>query len=119
MVKSRELFSFVTSGSRGWAKYYSTDGPIFITVGNLEHGNINLDFSHVRRVRPPKGSEGIRTRVQQNDILISVTADIGMVGFISEPIAEAYVNQHVALARPRKGNDFRFIVGIELHRLED
>ena len=99
LVSSRELFHFVTSGSRGWAKYYSNYGPIFITVGNLQHDNIYLDFSNIRRVNPPAGSEGIRTRVQQNDILVSVTADVGMVGLVSESVPEAYVNQHVALAQ--------------------
>jgi type I restriction enzyme S subunit len=33
-VKSGELFSFVTSGSRGWAKYYSDKGAIFIRITN-------------------------------------------------------------------------------------
>ena len=32
-----ELFSFVTSGSRGWAKYYSHEGPMFLRIGNLDH----------------------------------------------------------------------------------
>lgn len=34
-VKSGELFYFVTSGSRGWAKFYSDKGAIFIRINVL------------------------------------------------------------------------------------
>ncbi len=33
------------------------------------------------------------------DILISITADVGMVGLVPDWFEEAYINQHVALAR--------------------
>jgi type I restriction enzyme, S subunit len=99
-VKSGELFSFVTSGSRGWAKYYSDSGPAFLRVGNLDHDSVSLDLRDVQRVRPPSDAEGTRTRVQPADILISITADVGMVGIVPDDFEEAYINQHVALARP-------------------
>jgi type I restriction enzyme S subunit len=38
--------------------------------------------------------------VKPGDILISVTADIGIIGVIPNPFEEAYVNQHIALVRP-------------------
>ena len=41
-----------------------------------------------------------RSLVQQNDILVSITADVGMVGIVEDDSIEAYINQHVALARP-------------------
>lgn len=95
-----QVFSFVTSGSRGWAKYYSDDGALFLRVGNLFHYNVELDLRKLQRVSPPLGSEGSRTRVQEGDNLISITADVGMVGCVPENFEEAYINQHVALARP-------------------
>lgn len=95
-----QLFSFVTSGSRGWASYYSNSGPLFLRMGNLDHDTINLDLSDIQRVQPPKGTEGTRTRVMSGDILISITADVGMVGLVPDGFEEAYINQHVALARP-------------------
>jgi type I restriction enzyme S subunit len=95
-----QVFSFVTSGSRGWAKYYADEGPLFIRVGNLFHYNVKLDLRKLQRVSPPKDSEGSRTKVQEGDNLISITADVGMVGFIPSDFEEAYINQHVALARP-------------------
>jgi type I restriction enzyme S subunit len=95
-----QVFSFVTSGSRGWAKYYSEEGVLFLRVGNLFHYNVELDLRKLQRVSPPIGSEGSRTRVQEGDNLISITADVGMVGYVPENFEEAYINQHVALARP-------------------
>ncbi|PTP66075.1 restriction endonuclease subunit S [Vibrio splendidus] len=95
-----QVFSFVTSGSRGWAKYYSDEGALFLRVGNLFHYNVELDLRKLQRVSPPIGSEGSRTRVREGDNLISITADVGMVGYVPENFEEAYINQHVALARP-------------------
>src|SRR5690348_15082993 len=100
VVKSGSLLSFVTSGSRGWARYYSVSGPAFLRVGNLDHDSISLDLRDVQRVEPPSGTEGARTRVQPSDILISITADVGMIGIVPQNFEEAYINQHVALARP-------------------
>lgn len=98
-----QLFHFVTSGSRGWAKYYSEQGAMFLRMGNLDHDTIALDLSEVQRVTPPPGAEGMRTRVMGGDILISITADVGMVGLIPDDLGEAYINQHVALARAVPG----------------
>ncbi len=94
-AKGTEVFSFITSGSRGWAGYYADSGAIFLRIGNLDHETISLDLSKIQYVNPPEGAEGSRTRVQLNDILISITADVGMVGLISEPIGDAYINQHI------------------------
>jgi type I restriction enzyme S subunit len=99
---SHDLFYFVTSGSRGWAQHYSNDGAIFIRVGNLDRHTISLNFKSAQRVQPPLGAEGTRTRVYPKDILISITADIGMIALVHENIPKAYINQHVALARPAK-----------------
>ena len=92
--------SFITSGSRGWAEFYSDTGPIFIRIGNLTRDSIRLDLGDVQRVSPPSGSEGERTRVQAGDVLVSITAFIGSVAVVPQEIEEAYVNQHVALCRP-------------------
>ncbi|MHB8797627.1 MAG: restriction endonuclease subunit S [Thermoanaerobaculia bacterium] len=100
LALSSELFSFVTSGSRGWAKYYSEQGPLFLRIGNLDHDSVSLDLSEVQRVTPPKGAEGERTRVLGGDILVSITADVGMVALVPSGFPPAFINQHIALARP-------------------
>ena len=104
-----DLFSFITSGSRGWARYYSETGPLFLRVGNLDHASIQLDLSDIQRVTPPSGAEAHRTRVVPNDVLISVTADVGMVAVVPQAFEEAFISQHVALCRPFPGFDVRFV----------
>jgi type I restriction enzyme S subunit len=103
-VKSGDLFSFVTSGSRGWAKYYAQDGAIFIRITNLNFDTLDLDLalSKIQYVRPPTGSEGLRTKVQEGDFLFSITGYLGMFA-IAPKLEDAYVNQHVSLCRPKEG----------------
>jgi type I restriction enzyme, S subunit len=98
--QGEEVFAFVTSGSRGWAAYYAADGPLFLRIGNLDYETTDLDLRIVQHVRPPKNAEGVRTRVEAGDILISITGDTGMVGLAPLDLGEAYINQHIALARP-------------------
>jgi type I restriction enzyme, S subunit len=109
IYRGSEIFEFVTSGSRGWARYYSNDGPLFLRVGNLDRYRIDLDLDGVRHVRPPATSEAKRTRVQPGDVLISITAEVGMAGVVPADCAESYVNQHVAIARPRPGVNSRYL----------
>lgn len=101
-IKSGSLFSFVTSGSRGWAKYYSDSGSIFIRIGNLDFDSLNLDLSDIQYVSPPVGAEGKRTQVKKGDFLFSITGYLGMFAITPE-LEDAYVNQHIALARPVNG----------------
>ena len=108
--RAKDLSQFVTSGSRGWAAYYADDGSLFLRIGNLRAGAIDLDLTDTQHVRPPAGAEGDRTRVRGGDVLISITALIGAVGLVPEGIAEAFVNQHLALVRPRpRGVDSRWL----------
>lgn len=91
--------SFVTSGSRGWAQYYSNEGAIFLRIGNLTRAHINLRLDDLVLVKPPISSEGKRTSVQPGDLLISITADLGIIGMVPPDLGEAYVNQHISLIR--------------------
>ena len=94
-----ERIRFLTSGSRGWAKYYSDDGDLFITIKNVKGCKIHLD--DVQHVMPPQGAEAERTRVQTGDLLVSVTADLGRTGVVNGELAQkgAYINQHLMLVR--------------------
>jgi type I restriction enzyme S subunit len=55
-VAASELFSFITSGSRGWAAHYVDDGAKFIRVQNVRRGRIDLDLEGIQHVRPPVGA---------------------------------------------------------------
>ena len=97
--KIDSMSDFVTSGARGWAKHYSDEGALFLRIGNLTRDHINMRFDDTIFVRPLAGAEGLRTLVAPSDVLISVTADLGLIGVIPEGFGEGYVNQHIALVR--------------------
>jgi type I restriction enzyme, S subunit len=100
VLRLKQAITYITSGSRGWAEYYSDTGSVFLRIGNLKRGSLELDLSDVQYVTPPAGSEGERTRVQEGDVLFSITAYIGSVGIAEPGLAESYVSQHIALVRP-------------------
>ena len=100
ICRANDLALFITSGSRGWAEYYSNEGAWFIRIGNLSYQTTQLKTINMQYVLPPKGSEGTRTRVESSDILISITGDTGMVGVVPSDVPEAYINQHICLFRP-------------------
>lgn len=108
-VTSKKLFEYVTSGSRGWAQYYSQSGAVFVRMGNLQHSTIELDMSSIQYVDLPDKAEGQRSLIKKNDILISITADVGMIGLVRDIDFEGYINQHVALARPAEPESAEFI----------
>jgi len=99
--KIGDLKPFVTSGSRGWAAFYSDRGAPFIRITNLSRDSIYLNLEDLRLVNlPQEASEGIRTQLHDHDVLISITADIGIIGYVSEDVPKpAYINQHIALVR--------------------
>ena len=107
VVQLRRLISFISSGSRGWARYYSDEGDIFIQSGNLGR-SMELDFSFVQHVALPHGAEGLRTRISQGDVLVCVTGALtGNVALVDMGLpVPAYVNQHVALVRPKSAMAF-------------
>jgi type I restriction enzyme S subunit len=100
VTRAKFLFDFVTSGSRGWAEYYSDEGALFFRIANLTRDTIEPKLESIQKVEPPMGSEGERSRIELNDLLISITADLGSVCVADENIEGGYVSQHVSLCRP-------------------
>lgn len=90
---------FLTSGSRGWAKYFTDAGEYFITIKNVKNCRITLD--DIQHIIPPDNAEAKRTRVQEGDLLISITADLGRTGVVTKEIADhgGYINQHLTCIR--------------------
>jgi type I restriction enzyme S subunit len=105
VVRLKSLVSHVTSGSRGWSNFAADSGVLFIRIGNLSRASLDLDFNSSVRLQLPLHvlSEATRSRVQPDDILLSITAFIGSVAVVSPGMEEAYVSQHVACCRPRVG----------------
>lgn len=94
-----EHIRFLTSGSRGWAKYHADDGEWFITIKNVKDCKISLD--DVQCIVAPHNAEADRTRLKEGDLLISITADLGRTGVVTKEIADhgAYINQHLTCIR--------------------
>lgn len=91
---------FLTSGSRGWAKYCSNCGQEwFITIKNVKNCRISLE--NMQKINAPDNMEAKRTKVKEGDLLISITADLGRTGVVTKEIAEhgAYINQHLTCIR--------------------
>lgn len=94
-----QISCLITSGSRGWAKYYSDSGPLFIRAQDINTDRLRVDG--IAHVRPPQKTEGSRTRVQVADLLVTITgANVTKAAVVDFNIGEAYVSQHVALVRP-------------------
>ena len=103
MSELSEYIEFLTSGSRGWAKYCTDDGTEwFITIKNVKDCRISVN--NIQSVNAPGNAEAIRTKVQEGDLLISITADLGRTGVVTKEIAEhgAYINQHLTCIRLNK-----------------
>ena len=95
-----EYITSLTSGSRGWAKYCVDEGKEwFITIKNVKDCHISTD--NMQPVNAPDNAEAKRTKVQEGDLLISITADLGRTGVVTKEIAKhgAYINQHLSCVR--------------------
>ncbi|MEG0772634.1 restriction endonuclease subunit S [Clostridium sp.] len=96
-TKLNKFINFLTSGSRGWAQYYSETGDIFIRINNVRDACFKLD--DMIYVNPPNNAEAARTKVKVNDLLFSITADLGRTAVVNEMLDGAFINQHLALIR--------------------
>ncbi|WP_272675040.1 restriction endonuclease subunit S [Providencia sp. PROV075] len=102
VIPMANIIEYVTSGSRGWAEYYANDGALFLRMSNVRYNTTKLDLHDLQYVNLPENVEGKRSLVRKNDLIISITADVGRVARIDMELEEAYVNQHLALVRPSK-----------------
>ena len=94
-----DYIEFLTSGSRGWSQYFSSSGNYFIAIKNVRNGALSLE--NVQFVVPPDNAEAKRTKVEEGDLLISITADLGRTAVVSKEIAQygGYINQHLSCVR--------------------
>jgi type I restriction enzyme S subunit len=96
-----DLTSLVTSGSRGWSRFYSDEGAIFVRSQDIN--TYRLELQGVAKVSLPGSIEGSRTMIKQGDLLLIITgANVTVSARVEFDVGEAYVSQHVALCRPRE-----------------
>lgn len=107
-VALRQIVDLVTSGSRGWGDRYADDGPLFIRAQDIKTDALRLDG--VAHVDLHGATEGTRTRVQRDDVLVTITgANVTKTAVVAVELTEAYVSQHVALVRPTMGATSAFL----------
>lgn len=95
-----DMIDFLTSGSRGWAKYYSDKGDLFLRIQNVGYNKLRLD--DLCFIDTPNTAEAKRTKVIPGDIIMSITADLGRTAVIPENFPAAFINQHLAILRLSK-----------------
>lgn len=97
----KRVASRITSGPRGWGELADSRGDTaFLRITNVPRRGIELLTHDLLRLDAPPGPERERTRTREGDVLVTITADIGSVGIVRGPLADANVNQHIALVRP-------------------
>lgn len=90
--------TFITSGGRGWAKYYANTGSRFIR-------SLDVRMNEILAVQPtfvqaPSNAEARRTRVREGDVLLTITGSlIGRVAPVPPELDGSYISQHVAILR--------------------
>jgi len=96
-----EWIYFLTSGSRGWAKYYSEVGDTFLRLGNLNSPTIELNLADIQHVQAQNDGEGERTLIQSDDVLLGITgeAGVGLVAVARDCMDKQFISQHIALIR--------------------
>lgn len=108
-TRLKHLANYVTSGSRDWGDRYSETGDLFVRIGNISGPSIDLDLSSRTFVNLGTRTEGQRTRLVENDLLISITANLGAVAVVGPEAVGGYINQHVALVRLTRPELARFV----------
>jgi type I restriction enzyme, S subunit len=93
-----EHLLFLTSGGRGWAKYYANTGSRFIRSLDVQMNRIGQE--DMAFVNAPANAEARRTEIKADDILLTITGSlIGRVATVPDNLAGAYISQHVAILR--------------------
>jgi type I restriction enzyme S subunit len=67
---------FITSGGRGWAKYYSTAGEQFIRSLDVQMNEVN--DSQMIRVTPPNNAEVVEDRLRLSHDLVEAEGSVGI-----------------------------------------
>jgi type I restriction enzyme S subunit len=98
-----ENLTFITSGGRGWAKYYAAAGEPFLRSLDVRMGSVSTD--DLAQVEAPDNAEARRTRTRVGDVLLTITgSQIGRAAPLPNDLAGAYVSQHVAILRPAESS---------------
>lgn len=109
-VRVKDLISKITSGvtPRGGAESYVDAGIPFLRSQNVHNDGLRLD--DVSFISESTHQEMINSQVKPGDIVFNITgASIARTCIVPEVIKTANISQHIALLRPRKLNETKFV----------
>ncbi len=103
VCRVKQVTGFITSGPRGWSDLITDDGTdVFLQSGDL-NDKLGLELDSAKRIRPPQNAEGVRTRMQEGDVVVCITgANTGRAAVANDLRCTVFVNQHLSLVRPLK-----------------
>ena len=112
-VRVKQVSTFITSGPRGWSDFIVDDGDeIFLQSGDLNN-QLGIDLVKAKKVFPPKNAEGVRTKLNNGDVLVCITgANTGRVAVANKIQNGVYINQHLSLIRPKNTKVESYYLGL-------
>ena len=96
-IKLGNFINFLTSGGRGWSKYFAEDGEYFIRVADVINETIKTD--NPQFVIPPNNAEAKRTKTEEGDVVLSITGSVGRAAVVTKKHINSFISQHIALIR--------------------
>ena len=96
-IKLGNFINFLTSGGRGWSKYFAEDGEYFIRVADVINETIKTE--NPQFVIPPNNAEAKRTKTQKGDVVLSITGSVGRAAVVTKKHINSFISQHIALIR--------------------
>jgi len=97
-IKKLEDLIEVQNGYAFKSNEYSEDGHFVMRIGNVQNGQISLADPKFVKLQPDSSLS--RFELFENDILVSLTGNVGRVGVIENKHLPAVLNQRVARIRP-------------------
>ena len=110
LVRVKDLISKITSGvtPRGGAESYVDVGIPFLRSQNVHNDGLRLD--DVSFISESTHQEMSNSQVKPGDIVFNITgASIARTCIVPDVIKTANISQHIALLRPRKLYETKFI----------
>tara|TARA_Y100000589_G_scaffold329341_1_gene375591 strand:+ start:1234 stop:2325 length:1092 start_codon:yes stop_codon:yes gene_type:complete len=96
-IKLGKIIDFITSGGRGWSKYFAEQGKYFIRVADVINETIKIEKPQF--VIPPNNAEAKRTKTEEGDVVLSITGSVGRSAVVSKKYINSFISQHIALIR--------------------
>ena len=93
----------VLNGFAFESKNYSNSGYRVLRITNVQKGQI-VDNNPRFHLKLKKDNEHKKFNIEENEILVSLTGNVGRVGMVEKNLLPAYLNQRVAKIKQKSDN---------------